>query len=84
MSQISCQEALARLYELLDGELPADHADRIREHLERCGSCFPSLCAARAFQELLRRVSRGQPNAPPHLRERLLDLLRSEGLDPGP
>ncbi len=82
MKKTNCREAAARLYEYLDGELTPESAEAIREHLELCQSCYPHLCFARAFQETLRRAARGQPNAPDHLRAKLAELLRAEGLDP--
>ena len=74
MKKTNCREAAARLYEYLDGELTPESAEAIREHLELCQSCYPHLCFARAFQETLRRAD--------HLRAKLAELLRAEGLDP--
>ncbi|HEX7049985.1 MAG TPA: zf-HC2 domain-containing protein [Longimicrobiales bacterium] len=82
MSQTTCREALARLYEYLDGELTRETAERIREHIQICECCFPSFRFAQSFHEMLRRVSNGQPAAPDHLRRRVAELLRTEGLEP--
>ncbi len=81
MKKTDCREAIARLYEFLDDELTPESAETIREHLELCQRCYPRLCFARAFQDTLRRAARGQPAAPAHLKEKLAELLRSEGLE---
>lgn len=49
-----CQEALAQLELLLDGELPEDRVEQVREHLT---ACYP--CTDRAtFEEQLRAIVR--------------------------
>ena len=37
---IDCEEALRRLFEYLDAELPGEPQREIEQHLERCRSCF--------------------------------------------
>lgn len=78
MSEVHCREALARIFEYLDGELTAHSAAEIRAHFERCQSCYPRLRYATAFQEMLARVAQGQRCAPPELRSRVAALLREE------
>ena len=56
MSEVHCREALARIFEYLDGELAAGSADEIRAHFERCQSCYPRLRYATAS------VTRAQSN----------------------
>lgn len=82
MNTLTCKEVLARLYEYLDGELPAEDLAAVREHLERCQECYPQLRFCQSFQEALRRAAHGQPGAPPALRARIADLLRAEGIQP--
>lgn len=82
MNRTNCREALARLFEFLDGELTPESAESIRHHLEICQACYPSFCFAQAFRDTLRRAACGQPAAPAHLREKIAALLRAEGLDP--
>lgn len=74
-----CEEALARMYEFLDGEL-ADHevAARIRHHLHDCPPCGDSF----EFEEQLKAVVRRhlQEEVPAHLLDRIRAVVRSEGL----
>lgn len=78
MSEVRCREALARIFEFLDGELAEGSAEEIRAHFERCQRCYPRLRYATAFQEMLARVARGQRCAPEELRARVAALLREE------
>jgi anti-sigma factor (TIGR02949 family) len=78
MDRTTCREAVARLYEYLDGELSPEAAEAVRRHFEICKQCYPQLCFCQAFQEALRRAARGLPCAPEHLRARLAALLRDE------
>jgi anti-sigma factor (TIGR02949 family) len=36
-----CQDVIRRLWEYVDGELPAGDADAIRTHLAACAHCHP-------------------------------------------
>lgn len=78
---ITCEEALAHLFEYLDGELEGAERSRVSEHLEVCRRCYPRLEFERSFMEAVRRVRSGR-GAPPELRDRVLEALRDEGLDP--
>lgn len=51
---ISCQDAVDRVYEYLDGELDADWNGRIREHLEACKRCYPYFDFERIFLDHVR------------------------------
>lgn len=77
MNRITCREALARLYEYLDGELTGENEGEIRRHLEICQACYPGFCFGRAFRDALRRAAQGQPAAPDELRSKVAELLRS-------
>jgi anti-sigma factor (TIGR02949 family) len=84
---ISCEEALAALYEYLDGELVGASHDRVKAHFDVCGRCFPTLRVEEAFRQAVRKAARGE-DTPPDLRERLRDVLakaREKGeADPSP
>ncbi|MBX6362652.1 MAG: zf-HC2 domain-containing protein [Gemmatimonadetes bacterium] len=82
MTRTDCLEALARLYEFLDGELDAADAAAVRHHMEVCAGCYPFLQFCGSFQDALHRAAKGQPAAPPELRQRIASLLRNEGLKP--
>lgn len=75
---ITCAEAAERLYEYLDGELGAESAQAVREHLRVCEACYPRLAFEESFRALVRRVEEGQ-GAPEKLKGRVIDLLRREG-----
>ena len=40
---IDCEEALRRLFEYLDAELHGEAEREMRDHLERCRTCFSRL-----------------------------------------
>lgn len=73
----SCEEALARVHEFLDGELDDVPRESVAEHFRICTRCYPHLAMERSFREALRRTLRGQ-EAPAALRARVLDLLERE------
>jgi mycothiol system anti-sigma-R factor len=65
-----CAQALARVYEYLDGELSDSDLDRIREHLDDCGPCLAQYDLDIALKALVRRSCR--ESAPADLRERIM------------
>jgi len=77
---VSCQDALERLYEYLDGELEDLESDRVAEHFRECQQCYPRLTFERTFLEVVHSVDTREA-APEELRTRVLDLLKAEGLD---
>jgi anti-sigma factor (TIGR02949 family) len=78
MSPISCEEALERLYEYLDGELNAHNADEVRRHVEVCEACYPEVKFTTEFRDALHRASRGQPVCPESLRSTVRELLEAQ------
>lgn len=70
LGMISCEEALERLWEFLDGELSARDQVAVKRHLDICDRCFPEYDFRRAYLEFTRRV-RALDRAPPGLRRRL-------------
>jgi len=65
-----CVQALARVYEYLDGEMSADDLMQIREHLDDCGPCLRQYDLDKALKALVRRSCR--ESAPADLRERIM------------
>ena len=65
-----CAQALARVYEYLDGELSASDLDRIREHLDDCGPCLRQYDLDTVLKALVRRSCREA--APADLRDRIM------------
>jgi anti-sigma factor (TIGR02949 family) len=78
MTDISCQEALQRLYEYLDGELAAEDTEEVRHHVEICARCYPEVRMTSELKEALERARQGQPCCPDGLRDRVARLLRDE------
>jgi mycothiol system anti-sigma-R factor len=76
MSAESCRDALARVYEYLDGELPAAHAALIRQHFEQCQQCYPVLKYCQSFQDALARAATCQCCAPDELKQKIQLLLK--------
>lgn len=77
---ISCEEALARVYEYLDDELAPTDRGRVADHFAVCQRCYPHLRFEESFLRALRRVENGQ-GASPELKNRVLDALYQEGLE---
>lgn len=78
VQEISCEEALSRLYEYLDGELEDVEAEEVRRHLEICKKCYPLFNFERLFLDFIRDRG-GQPVRDERLRDRVREML--EGLD---
>lgn len=78
MTPISCQEALERLYEYLDGELTSESAAQVRRHVEICDACYPEVKFTTEFRDALHRAARGQPVSPDGLRRKVGELLEKE------
>lgn len=73
-AEIGCQEALARIYEYLDGELDAESQEQIHRHLEICKRCYPFFNFERLFLDYLREKGmRVEEN--PDLRRKVQHLL---------
>jgi mycothiol system anti-sigma-R factor len=73
MSGKSCEEALDRLYEYIDNELPPEELRRVAEHLENCTNCD----AERRVNERIKELVAGCPKeeAPDDLRARVLAVI---------
>lgn len=78
---IPCEQALERLFEYLDGELEGETLEQVKRHFEVCRRCYPRLQFEKSFMEAVRTV-RGGEEAPPELRNRILQALQEEGMDP--
>lgn len=71
---ISCKDALAAVYEYLDGELHGEDEGRVQAHFEVCARCYPHLRLEESFREVVRRAGSG-PEAPAALKARIQALL---------
>jgi mycothiol system anti-sigma-R factor len=71
---ITCHEALAVIYEFLDGELDGMSQERVQAHFDMCRLCYPQLRFEESFKAAVRRASQGE--APPdRLKGDLLEAL---------
>jgi len=81
VAMIPCDEASARLFEYLDGELEGVSEEEARRHLEVCEACYPRVQFEKHFMEALRRSQNGG-RVSESLKERVLQsLVEDEGPD---
>ncbi len=78
---IRCEEAMARLWEFLDGELEDVEEAAVRKHLEVCHRCYPKYDFQRAYFEYMRRTSRHGEGSVELRRELFQKLLEQEAGD---
>lgn len=73
MSGKSCDEALDRLYEFIDNELPPEDLRRVADHLQECSGCD----AERRVNERIKDLVSACPKeaAPDDLRARVLAVI---------
>lgn len=74
---LDCEEALARVYEYLDGELDAAGHDAVRRHIETCRRCYPYFDFERLFLDYIHELGAGEERRP-GLEEKVRVLLASE------
>jgi len=79
---ISCDEAAARLFEYLDGELDDVSEEEVRRHLDVCKACYPRAQFEKHFIEALGR-SQKDGHASDELKERILQALAEGGAQGG-
>lgn len=76
MSGNSCRDALQRVYEYLDNELPPADAAHIKQHFEKCRACYPVLKFCESFQDAMQRAADCQCCAPADLKAKIAELLK--------
>lgn len=72
---LDCGEALAHLYEYLDGEIDLADAERIRHHLDECSPCLDEFDVERIVKALVARTC--SEHAPSQLHARVVTTLVS-------
>jgi len=77
----TCEEAVERVFEWLDGELDPESATRIGEHLEICARCYPMVRFERSFRAAFERACRCE-RMPDEVAAGVMDQLKAHGLDP--
>lgn len=73
--ELSCEQALHRLFEFLDHELDSEERDAMQYHLSTCRSCFSRADFERRLKQQLHGLRREEPIA--DARERVKRLLES-------
>lgn len=68
-----CEEALGKIHEYIDGEMPDADLRAMKEHLQRCSPCED----AKDFEAALQTVisSRCAEKIPESLKSKLLDMV---------
>jgi anti-sigma factor (TIGR02949 family) len=74
---IGCEEALKRLAEFIDCELPDNEQENVKAHLRTCRSCYSRMEFESRLKERLSTLSAG--DAPATSRARIRKLI--EGFD---
>jgi len=72
-NQISCDEALKRLFEYLDHELDAEHQGEVEQHLHDCRACYSRAEFEKRLKGKLSAL--GQDKAPETVGQRVRKLL---------
>jgi anti-sigma factor (TIGR02949 family) len=69
-----CEQALKRLLEYIDGELPDSEHDSVERHLRTCRGC----CSRMEFESRLKQRLSALPaeDAPSKARDRIRDLIK--------
>lgn len=68
-----CDEAVAQLYQYLDGELESVAAHDVRRHLDACTDCYEGFEFERRILARVRRIRSEPP--PPELVDRIRTFL---------
>lgn len=79
---LSCEEALSRIYEFLDGELEEMTHEQVERHFDVCKRCYPQLQWEQSFRRALHRAVEDE-EAPGELKRRVRQLLEAEASEAG-
>ena len=80
--KVSCEEALAEIYLLLDHECSADHEKELRKHIDDCPPCLEEYGIDEQLKQLLARKCGGE-HAPDELKTKLRASIRKTVADRG-
>jgi anti-sigma factor RsiW len=72
----NCKDSINLLLEFLDGEMSADEAQHLKEHLRGCSPCVDFLRTYRATPGLCKKALAAK--MPKEVSEKLTDYLRSK------
>ncbi|CAN5394851.1 hypothetical protein BH23ACT6_BH23ACT6_20550 [soil metagenome] len=71
-----CAEVILRLFEYLDNEADTEDRERIKEHLDQCGSCLREYERDLLLKSIVRRACHGE-QAPSALRMQVVSRITS-------
>ena len=71
---VGCEEALKRLVEFVDHELPDSERDSVEQHLRICRNCCSRMEFERRLKERLSSLS--TEDVPSTTRDRVRDLIK--------
>jgi mycothiol system anti-sigma-R factor len=74
LNESDCSEALHRVFEYLDGELPDHERSKIAAHLAHCAACLQQYDIDTMVKGLVKR-SCAQESAPTHLRGLIIQRI---------
>lgn len=75
--ELTCEEALARVYEYLDGELDASQHEGVRLHLQKCRKCYPYFDFERLFLDYIHELGAADQSRP-GLENRIRSVLAAQ------
>ena len=75
MPPIDCEQALARIFELIDHELKSEEREAMQHHMDTCKSCFSRVEFERRLKAKLKTLREEQTSAA--ARERIEELLKA-------
>ena len=73
---LTCEEALERMSQALDGPLPLEERQALEEHLESCPECRAAYEALFQMEDALREI--GETPAPAELSARVMEQIQAE------
>lgn len=76
---LGCKGMMAKLFDLLDGELTPERERQVRLHITSCPGCFAHVDFEERFLKAL-RAARIAGGCPGQLRAKVMDALRADGL----
>ena len=72
---LTCEEALERMSQALDGPLPLEERQALEEHLESCPECRAAYEALFQMEDALREI--GETPAPAELSARVMEQIQA-------
>ena len=75
--ELTCREAIERIYEFMDGEATDVDPTAIAQHFEKCAACYPHLALEQNFRAKVAAAIQRQ-ECPDALRKRVLTILEGE------